>query len=265
MEYNSDKSAYANIMHNVGKIVKARLKESYKSEKISFFMELSRDYLKRMKKEDCGYLALDLNVSGITKLICIEPNSDIYETGVSEFYDVDLISDPKLIASITDEQCTGYIKNNFQIAQKNIFLPQDHKRYFLICYSLDAVIRHDQSALFLNPYKFQYALEINPDAVENQLIKYNWHKIITQDNNEDKEDMEDIPEELESTNEEFEYDVNTAFKSLTHSLPKKTRYKATKIYQKAAQLVDSMNEVYLIEDNQKLMARIFILLIESMK
>lgn len=46
--------------------------------------------------------------------------------------------------------------------------------------------------------------------------------------------MEDIPEELESTNEEFEYDVNTAFKSLTHSLPKKTRYKATKIYQKAA-------------------------------
>lgn len=45
MEYNSDKSAYANIMHNVGKIVKARLKVSYKSEKISFFMELSRDYL----------------------------------------------------------------------------------------------------------------------------------------------------------------------------------------------------------------------------
>lgn len=107
-----------------------------------------------MKKEDCGYQALGLGVSGITKLICIEPNSDIYETGVSEFYDVDLISDPKLIASITDEQCTGYIKNNFQIAQKNIFLPQDHKRYFLICYSLDAVIRHDQSALFLNPYKF---------------------------------------------------------------------------------------------------------------
>ena len=45
MEYNSDKSAYANIMHNVGKIVKARLSESYNSEKISFFMELSRDYL----------------------------------------------------------------------------------------------------------------------------------------------------------------------------------------------------------------------------
>ena len=46
--------------------------------------------------------------------------------------------------------------------------------------------------------------------------------------------MEDIPEELESTNEEFEYDVNTAFKSLTHRLPKKKRYKATKIYQKTA-------------------------------
>ena len=154
MEYNPDKSAYENVMHNVGQIVKARLKESYKSEKISFFMELSRDYLERMKKEDCGYLALDLNVSGITKLICIEPDSDIYEHGVSEFYDVDLISEPKLISSVTDSQCIGYIKNNFQIAQKNIFLPQDHKRYFLICYSLDAVIRHDQSALFLNPYKF---------------------------------------------------------------------------------------------------------------
>ena len=51
MEYNPDKSAYENVMHNVGQIVKARLKESYKSEKISFFMELSRDYLKRMKKE----------------------------------------------------------------------------------------------------------------------------------------------------------------------------------------------------------------------
>lgn len=113
MEYNPDKSAYENVMHNVGQIVKARLKESYKSEKISFFMELSRDYLERMKKEDCGYLALDLNVSGITKLICIESNADIYETGVSEFYDVDLISDPKLIASITDDQCIGYIKNNF--------------------------------------------------------------------------------------------------------------------------------------------------------
>ena len=46
------------------------------------------------KKEDCGYLALGIGVSGITKLICIEPNSDIYENGVSEFYDVDLISDP---------------------------------------------------------------------------------------------------------------------------------------------------------------------------
>lgn len=40
MEYNSDKSAYANIMHNVGKIVKARLKVSYKSEKISFLWNL---------------------------------------------------------------------------------------------------------------------------------------------------------------------------------------------------------------------------------
>ena len=107
-----------------------------------------------MKKEDCGYQALGLGVSGITKLICIEPNSDIYETGVSEFYDVDLISDPKLIASITDEQCVGYIKNNFQINKNNIFKPQDKKRYFLICYSIDSIIRHDQSALFLNPYKF---------------------------------------------------------------------------------------------------------------
>ena len=106
-------------------------------------MELSRDYLERMKKEDCGYMALDLNVSGITKLICIEPNSDIYENGVSDFYDVNLISEPKLIGSITDEQCIGYIKNNFQINKNNIFTPQNHKRYFLICYQLDAVIRHD--------------------------------------------------------------------------------------------------------------------------
>ena len=234
MEYNSDKSAYANIMHNVGKIVKARLKDSYKSEKISFFMELSRDYLKRMKKEDLGYQALDLNVSGITKLICIESNADIYETGVSSFYDVDLVSEPKLIASITDEQCIGYIKNNFLINKNNIFKSQDHKRYFLICYSLDAIMEHDLNRIILNPTKIVYALEIDADAVENQLVKYNWHKVIAQENDEEKEDMEYIPEEPESKNEEFEYDVNTAFKSLTHSLPKKTRYKATKIYQKAA-------------------------------
>ena len=55
MEYNPDESVYTNIMTNVSKIVKARLNESYKSEKISFFMEVSRDYLDRMKKEYCGY------------------------------------------------------------------------------------------------------------------------------------------------------------------------------------------------------------------
>ena len=109
MEYNPNKSTYKNIMHNVGKIIKARLNESYESEKISFFMEISREYLDRVKKEDCGYQVLDLGVSGITKLICVEPNSDIYINGVSEFYDVDLISEPKVIASITDEQCIGYI------------------------------------------------------------------------------------------------------------------------------------------------------------
>lgn len=234
MEYNPDKSAYANIMHNVGKIVKARLNDFYKSEKISFLMELSRDYLERMKKEDCGYQALGLGVSGITKLICIEPNSDIYETGVSEFYDVDLISDPKLIASITDDQCIGYIKNNFWILRNNIFKPQNKKRYFLICYSIDAIMRHDQSAIYLNPNKFQFALEIKPEAIEDQLIKYNWHKIITQDNDEDKEDMEDLSEEQEIKDDKYKYDVNAIFKDLTHSLPKKNRYKATKIYQKTA-------------------------------
>ena len=77
--------------------------------------------------------------------------------------------------------------------------------------------------------------------------------------------MEDIPEELESTNEEFEYDVNTVFKEFTHNLPKKNRYKSTKIYQKAAELVDSLNELYIINDNKKLMARILILLEESIK
>lgn len=197
-------------------------------------MELSRDYVERMKKEDLGYQALDLNVSGITKLICIEPNSDIWENGVSSFYDVDLVSEPKLIASITDEQCIGYIKNNFLINKNNIFKSQDHKRYFLICYSLDAIMEHDLNRIILNPTKIEYALEIDADAVENQLVKYNWHKVIAQENDEEKEDMEYIPEEPESKNDEFEYDVNTAFKSLTHSLPKKTRYKATKIYQKAA-------------------------------
>lgn len=45
MEYNTDESVYENIMRNVGKIVKARLGETYKSEKISFLMELSKDYL----------------------------------------------------------------------------------------------------------------------------------------------------------------------------------------------------------------------------
>jgi hypothetical protein len=62
MEYNPNKSIYKNIMHNVGKIIKARLNESYESEKISFFMEISREYLDRVKKEDCGYQVLDLGV-----------------------------------------------------------------------------------------------------------------------------------------------------------------------------------------------------------
>lgn len=113
MEYFPHKSVYKNVMHNVGEIVKARLNESYKSEKISFFMELSREYLERMRNEDCGYQAFGLNVYGITKLICIEANADIYEYGVSEFYDVDLISEPEIISSVTDKECLGYIKNNF--------------------------------------------------------------------------------------------------------------------------------------------------------
>ena len=45
MEYNPDESVYESVMRNVGKIVKARLSETYKSEKISFLMELSKDYL----------------------------------------------------------------------------------------------------------------------------------------------------------------------------------------------------------------------------
>ena len=94
MEYFPHESVYKNVMNNVSKIVKARLSESYKSEKITFFMEVSREYLDRMKNEDCGYQVLGVSVYGITKLICIEANSDIYENGVSEFYDVDLISDP---------------------------------------------------------------------------------------------------------------------------------------------------------------------------
>lgn len=260
MEYNPDESVYENVMRNVGKIVKARLSESYKSEKISFFIELSKDYLDHQKKEDYGYQALGIGVSGITKLICIEPNADIYENGVSEFYDVDLISDPQIISSVTDEDCVGYIKNNFQILRKNIFQPQDHKRYFLICYSLDSLIRHDQNTIFLNPNKIQYALEIKSEAIESQLNQYNWHKLISQDIKDEEEDLSEDPQNL---NDESGYDVNNAFKSLTHSLPKRTRYKATKIYQKTAQLVDSLNELYLVENNKKLMTRIFIILKES--
>lgn len=104
----------------------------------------------------------------------------------------------------------------------------------MICYSLDAVIRHGQSAFFLNPNKIQYALEIKSEAVENQLNQYNWHKLISEENIEEKEDMEDLPEEQESNNDEPDYDVNLAFKNLTHRLPKRTRHKATKIYQKTS-------------------------------
>lgn len=121
MEYFPHKSVFQNVMHNVGKIVKARLTDSYKSEKISFFMELSREYLDRMRNEDCGYQVFGVNVYGLTKLICIEPNADIFENGVSEFYEVDLISEPQLMSSVTDEDCIGYIKNNYQIALKNLF------------------------------------------------------------------------------------------------------------------------------------------------
>lgn len=76
-------------------------------------MEVSKDYLDRMKNEDCGYQVFDVGVYGITKLIGIEANADIYEKGVSEFSDVDLISDPQIISSVADEDCIGYIKNNY--------------------------------------------------------------------------------------------------------------------------------------------------------
>ena len=89
-------------------------------------------------------------------------------------------------------------------------------------------MEHDLNRIILNPTKIVYALEIDADAVENQLVKYNWHKIITHNKDEEKED---IPED---NNDESVYDVNAIFKDLTHSLPKKKRYKATKIYQKTA-------------------------------
>lgn len=79
----------------------------------------------------------------------------------------------------------------------------------------------------MNPSKFLYALEIKPEAIESQLNKYNWHKLITQDIEDEKEDLS---EDSQSLNDESPYDVNTAFKGLTRSLPKKKRYKATKIY-----------------------------------
>ena len=80
----------------------------------------------------------------------------------------------------------------------------------------------------MNPNKIQYALEIKPEAIESQLNQYNWHKLISQDI---KDEEEDIPED---NNDESVYDVNAIFKDLTHSLPKKKRYKATKLYQKTA-------------------------------
>ena len=46
--------------------------------------------------------------------------------------------------------------------------------------------------------------------------------------------MEDIPEDNNDESVYDVYDVNAIFKDLTHSLPKKNRYKATKIYQKTA-------------------------------
>ena len=49
MEYFPHQSVYENVMRNVGKIVKARLSETYKSEKISFLMELSKEYLDHQK------------------------------------------------------------------------------------------------------------------------------------------------------------------------------------------------------------------------
>ena len=79
----------------------------------------------------------------------------------------------------------------------------------------------------MNPSKFLYALEIKLEAIESQLNKYNWHKLITLDNEVEKEDLS---EDFQSLNDESPNDINTAFKSLTRSLPKKNRYKATKIY-----------------------------------
>lgn len=45
MKYFPHESVYKKVMNNVSKIVKARLSETYKSEKISFFMEVSKEYL----------------------------------------------------------------------------------------------------------------------------------------------------------------------------------------------------------------------------
>lgn len=130
---------------------------------------------------------------------------------------------------------------------------------------MEAIAGHDQNRIILNPTRFEYALEVDADAVEELLSKFNRSEQTSRDNNEEKEDMKDMPKDLQSMNDRYEYDVNQAFKELTHRLPKRTRYKSTKIYQKAAQLVDSLNELYLIDDNKKLMARILILLEESIK
>lgn len=260
MTYNPNKSAYNKIMKNISRMINAKLNESYRSEKISTFIKQSKEYFDELNLTDSSYQILGIGVYGITKIICIEPNTDISKTGVSDFIDVNIINDSQLISSIADEECVGNIMNNQQIVKKHIFKPQNRKRYFLICYSYDAIIGHNSNTIIMDPRRFQFALEIKKDAIEkHQSNEYNKY------NNKKHGKDEFMPKAHKNKSAKYEKDVLCAFEELSNRLPARKRDKATKIYQQITQLLDSVNELFFIVDNKKLMTQIINVLNEAIK
>ena len=112
MTYNEKKSLYESIMNDVAKQIKQRLNESFSSQKVITFFKLSKEYLNNLKKTEPIYHILGDGVFGITRLVCIEPNTDISKDGTPDFIDDEIWTDSKFVSSITDNQCIGDIMNN---------------------------------------------------------------------------------------------------------------------------------------------------------
>jgi len=202
------------------------------------------------------------SVFEITKLVCIEPNTDISKEGTPDFINDEIWSKPKFISSIADNQCIGNIMDNQQIVKNNVFKPSNSKRYFLICYPYDAVIKTEYRKKIMNPNKFAYALELDEDAIQNirdEYNKYNKRNSARQDEYKQRDDKK--------RKEEYEKEIIYIFSELKKNLREEDRPKANRIYKILNQLVDTFIDVFGYEDglHKHLMIEIIELLIDNVK